>query len=67
MKRGFEVKRKTFFLVSQILSFRFKQQSSKNVPDTTFNFSHYIKAKIAKLIKALASLKNYVKDYLEFF
>ena len=38
---------KTFFLVSQKLSFRLKKQTSKNVPDTTFkttkNLLHYSK------------------------
>ena len=36
MKRTFEVKQKTFFLVSQVLSFRYTKQTSKNVVDTTF-------------------------------
>ena len=36
MKRAFEIK-KTFFLVSQVLSFGHKKQTSKNVADTTFN------------------------------
>ena len=36
MKRAFEVKQ-TFFLVSQVLSFRHTKQTSKNVADTTFN------------------------------
>ena len=35
-KRAFEVKWKTFFLVSQVLSFRLKKQTSKNVADTAF-------------------------------
>ena len=35
-KRAFEVKEKTFFLVSQLLSFRNIKQTSKNVADTTF-------------------------------
>ena len=35
-KRVFEVKQKTFFLVSQVLSFRHTKQTSKNVADTTF-------------------------------
>ena len=35
-KRVFEVKQKTFFLVSQVLSFRHTKQTSKNVVDTTF-------------------------------
>ena len=30
------MKQKTFFLVSQVLSFRRKKQTSKNVVDTTF-------------------------------
>ena len=37
-QRAFEVKWKTFFLVSQVLSFRLKKQTSKNVADTTFTF-----------------------------
>ena len=36
MKGAFEVKQKTFFLASQVLSFRHKKQASKNVADTTF-------------------------------
>ena len=35
-KRALEVKKKTFFLVSQVLSFRLSKKTSKNVPDTTF-------------------------------
>ena len=30
------MKQKTIFLISQVLSFRFKKQPSKNVVDTTF-------------------------------
>ena len=37
-KRAFEVKQKTFFLVSKMLSFRYTKQSSKNVADTTFKW-----------------------------
>ena len=37
-KRAFEVKQKTFFLVSQVLSFTHTKQTSKNVADTTFKF-----------------------------
>ena len=33
--------KKTFFLVSQVLSFRHKKQTSKNVADTTFNIKIY--------------------------
>ena len=36
MKRAFEVKEKTYFLVSQVLSFRLKKQTRKNVLDTNF-------------------------------
>ena len=36
MERALEVKRKTFFLVSQVLSFTRKEQTSKNVAGTTF-------------------------------
>ena len=35
-KRAFEVKKKTFFLVSLVISFRHTNQTSKNVADTTF-------------------------------
>ena len=36
-KRAFEVFfRKAFFFVSQVLSFKLKKQTSKNVADTTF-------------------------------
>ena len=39
MKRAFEVKKKktTFAPVSQVLSFRHKNQTSKNIAGTTFN------------------------------
>ena len=36
MKRAFKVKWKLFFLVSQVLSFRYTKQTSKNVVDATF-------------------------------
>ena len=36
MKKAFEVKQKNFFLVSQVLIFRLKKQTSKNVAGTTF-------------------------------
>ena len=36
MRRAFEVKQKTFLYVSQVLSFRYKKETSKNVTDTTF-------------------------------
>ena len=36
MKRAFEMKQKTFFLVSQVLSFSLTKQTSKTVVDTTF-------------------------------
>ena len=36
MTKAFEVKQETFFLVSQVLSFRLIKQTSKNVADTTF-------------------------------
>ena len=35
MKRAFEVKQKTYFLVLKKLSFRLKKQTSTNVADTT--------------------------------
>ena len=35
-KKAFEVKEKTLFLVSQVLSFGHTKQTSKNVADTTF-------------------------------
>ena len=38
-KRAFQVKLKTFFLVSRVLSFRHTKQISKNVADTTFKCS----------------------------
>ena len=38
-KRTFEVKWKTFFFVLQVLSFRLKKQTSKNVADTTFKLN----------------------------
>ena len=37
MKRAFQVNQKTFFLVQQVLAFRFKKQTSQNVADTAFN------------------------------
>ena len=33
-KRAFEVKKKTFFFVSKVLSFRHAKQTSKDVADT---------------------------------
>ena len=36
MKRIFEKKQKTFFLVSKVLSFRYTKQTSKNVEGITF-------------------------------
>ena len=36
-KKAFPKKQKTFFLVSQVLSFRLKKQTCKNAADTTFN------------------------------
>ena len=43
MKRAFAVKEKTFFLVSQVLSFRHTKQTSKNVVDTIFKAFKKIK------------------------
>ena len=41
MKMTYKVKQKTFFLVWQVLSFKCKKQTSKNVADTTFkNITH---------------------------
>ena len=34
----FEMKKRIFFLVSQVLPFRHKRQTNKNVADTSFNF-----------------------------
>ena len=39
MKRAFQAKQKTYFLVSQVLSFRHTKQINKNVAVTTFNHS----------------------------
>ena len=36
MKRAFEVKQKTFFFVSEVLSFKLIKQTGKNLADTTF-------------------------------
>ena len=36
-KRAFEMKQKTFFFVSRVLSFRHTKQTNKNIVDTTFN------------------------------
>ena len=38
MKRAFEMKQKTFFLASQVLSFRHAKQTGKNVPDANKAF-----------------------------
>ena len=35
-KRAFDMKKKTFFLVWQVLSYRLEKQTSTNVVDTTF-------------------------------
>ena len=40
MKRAFKVKQKTCFLVSEVLSFKHKKQTSKNVADKTFKVKH---------------------------
>ena len=37
MNRAIEVKSKTFFLVSQVLSFIYTKQTNNNVVDKTFN------------------------------
>ena len=42
-KRAFEVKYRTFFLDWQVLSFRLKKQTSKNVADATFKINQVIK------------------------
>ena len=39
MEWAFEVKWKTFFLVSQVLFFTIEKPTSKNVADTTFKTS----------------------------
>ena len=49
MKRAFEVKQKTFFLVSQVLSFRRKKQTTKNVADTTFKYLENVKSFLDKI------------------
>ena len=38
MKRAFKVKQKTFFLVSQLLSFRHTKETSKNVAESATYF-----------------------------
>ena len=38
-KRAFEVKKKTFFLVSEVLSCRLKNKNNKNISDTTLSFT----------------------------
>ena len=38
-KRAFQMKKKTFFLVSQVLSFKRTKQAAKNVRDKTYNTS----------------------------
>ena len=40
-KRAFEVKEKTFFLVSEALTFSHTKHTTKNVADTTFKFALY--------------------------
>ena len=42
-KRAFEKKQKTYFFVSQLLSFRLKKQTSENVVNTTFNTTYFEK------------------------
>ena len=49
MKRAFEVKQKTLSLISQVISFRYTKQISKNVAEATF------KAMIQHLIKVFSS------------
>ena len=43
MQRAFEVKYTTFFLVWQVLTYRLKNQTSKNVADTTFKEVYSLK------------------------
>ena len=38
LKQDFKLKKKTFFLVSKVLSLRFIKQATKNVVDTTFKY-----------------------------
>ena len=47
-KKAFEIKYKTFFLVSQVLYFRLKKQTSKNVADTTCNSNSSDQFKLAE-------------------
>ena len=51
MKKAFEVKQKTFFLVTRVLSFRYTRQTSKIVADTTFKYSYFSKNYIYFLIR----------------
>ena len=48
------MKQKTFFLVSQVLSFRHTKQTSKNVVDTTF------KVRILDIQKLLRTVEGYL-------
>ena len=45
---AFEVKRKAFFLVSQVLSFRYTKRTRQNVADTTFKFHLKLKTPSTK-------------------
>ena len=57
-KRAFAVKWKTFFLVSQVLSFKHAKQTAKNVADTTFYFNE------SGQLFFTAGICNYVKNSL---
>ena len=54
MKRAFEVKQKTFFHASQVLSFRYKKQTSKNVANTIFKNEPIFSLVISKLMPAFS-------------
>ena len=49
------MKKKTFFLVSQVLSVRLKKQTSRNVTDTTFEIFN-----VKKLVKTKKVVYNFL-------
>ena len=57
MERVFEVKQKTFCVVSQVLSFRLKKQTRKNVADTNFKAGHLPSRKVAFICFSKSLLK----------
>ena len=65
-KRAFEVKWKTFFLVSQVLSFKLTKQTSKYVTDTTFK-CHKTKQLVAWITHAKVNIWIWALEAIFYF